>query len=78
MNRHEAILTIIAVEVGKSKHGAFVTSMARAWSVADPENRYIIRVAWSDTIDRYALQDEYSKEIEEHLPEYLEADVEDV
>lgn len=72
MNRNDAILTLIAVEIGKSKYGDFTTSMARAWSVADPENKSLIRTAWSDIIDRYELQKVYSKEIEEHLPEYLE------
>jgi len=71
MNRIDAILTIIAVEVRDSKHGSFITSMARAWSVADPGNKSLIRSAWSRVIARYALQNVFSKEIEEHLPEYL-------
>jgi len=72
MNRNDAILTIIAVEVRKSKHGTFVTSMATAWSVADPENKSLIRPVWRNVIARYALQDVFSKEIEKYLPEYLE------
>lgn len=76
MNRNDAILTIIAVEVKDDKHGAFITAVARAWSVADPGNKTLIREAWRNVIDRYALQNVYSKEIEEHLPEYLgEAEV---
>jgi len=72
MKRNDAILTLIAVEVGKSKYGAFTTSMARAWMMGDPENKDFIREAWSNIIDRYALQKVFRKEIEEHLPEYQE------
>ena len=72
MDRNDAILTIIAVEVRDDKHGAFITSMARAWSVADPKNRSFIRTAWGDIIDRYALRKVYSTEIKERLPEYLD------
>jgi len=68
---NDAILTLIAVEVGKHKHGVFTTSMARAWTVADPENKGFIREAWGNVVDRYALREVFSKEIEEHLPEYL-------
>ena len=71
MNRNDAILTLIAVEVRNHKHGSFVKSMARAWSVADPRNRSFIREAWGNVVDRYALRKVYSKELEEHLPEYL-------
>jgi len=70
MKRDDIILDLIAVEVGKHKHGTFVTSMARAWTVADPENKSFIREPWSNVIDRYELQDVFSKEIKEHLPEY--------
>lgn len=76
MNRNDTILTLIAVEVGKHKHGVFTTSMARAWSIADPKNKDFIREAWSNIIDRYNLQNVFSKEIEKHLPEYLK-EVED-
>ena len=72
--RNDAVLTIIAVEVMDSKHGSFVTSMARAWSVADPPNKNFIRVAWGNIIGRYNLRKEYEVAIEEHLPEYLEAE----
>lgn len=68
---NDFVLTLVAVEVGKHKHGAFVTSMARAWSMADLKNRSLIRTAWSNVIDSYKLREVYSKEIEERLPEYL-------
>jgi len=71
MSHNDTILTLIAVEVGKSKYGVFTTSMARAWTVADPENKDLIREAWSNIIDRYELRARYDKEIEKHLPEYL-------
>ena len=76
-HRNDAILTLIAVEVGKSKYGAFTTSMARAWTVGDPENKDFIREAWSNIIDRYKLREFYWEEIEDHLPEYLTEEVED-
>ncbi|MBA7716985.1 hypothetical protein ES703_126070 [subsurface metagenome] len=44
--------------------------------VADSKNKGFIRRAWSLAINRYALKEVYSKEIEEHLPEYLEAEAE--
>jgi len=72
MNRNDTILTLIAVEVGKkSKHGAFITAMARAWSVADFKNKNLIRAVWGEIIDRYKLRDVFSKKIKEYLPEYL-------
>lgn len=74
MKRDDSILDLIAVEVGKHKHGTFVTSMARAWTVADPENKSFIREPWSNVIDRYELRARYDKEVEEHLPEYLNGD----
>ena len=71
MNHSDAVLTLIAMEVGKkSKHGAFITAVARAWSVADPGNKTLIRPVWNTVIDKYALRDVFSKQIEEHLPEY--------
>ena len=76
MERYDAIRTLIAVEVGKHKHGVFVTSLARAWVVADSKNKGFTQRAWSLAINRYALKEVYSKEIEEHLPEYLEAEAE--
>jgi len=71
VDRNDAILTIIAVEVRDGKHGAFITAMARAWSVADPMNKGLIRPVWSNVIAKYALRDVFSKQIEEHLPAYL-------
>ena len=74
MSRNDCILDLIAVEVGKHKHGLFLTSMATAWSVAAPKNKSLIREAWSNIIDSHQLRDIYSKEIEKHLPEYLSED----
>ena len=70
--RNDAIMTIVAVEVGNHNHGSFLTFMARAWLVADPKNKSFIRTAWSNIINRYELLRVYGKEIKEHLPEYLE------
>ncbi len=69
--RNDAILTLIAVEVGKNIHSTFVTSIARAWSVAEPRNNCLIRTAWGNVIDRYGLREVYWEEIEDHIPEYL-------
>ena len=71
LNHDDDVLTLIAMEVGKkNKHGAFITAMALAWSIADPGNKNLIRTVWSDVIDKYALRDVFSKQIKEHLPEY--------
>jgi len=74
LNRTDAILSIVAVEVGNSNHGGFLKHMAAAWQNADRQNKRIIKPAWLVIVDRYKLEEEYSEAIKEHLPEYMEAE----
>ena len=72
MNRADAILQIIAVEVSISNHGDFLKNIAMAWQRASPENKGILRPAWLVLIDKYKLEAEYAEAIERELPGYLE------
>jgi len=67
MNSTDAILTIIAVEVENSNHGDFLKTLAKAWQLADRDNRPLIKPAWVVIADKYKLADEYADAIEEHL-----------
>jgi len=75
LNRTDAILSIVAVEVGSSNHGSFLKHMAAAWQSADRQNKPIIKPAWLVIVDRYKLEEEYSEAIKEHLHEYSEAEI---
>ena len=71
MNRTDAILQIIAVEVSNSRHGEFLKAVAKAWQMADNENKPIIKPAWLLLIEKYRLEKEYAEAIETHVGEYL-------
>jgi len=72
MRRADAVLQIIAVEVSKSNHGDFLKLIATAWQKADVHNKRIMRPTWLLLIDKYKLDTEYAKAIEENLESYLE------
>ena len=75
MNRADAILQIIAVEVSNSNHGDFLKNIATAWQRAEPENKRILRPTWLVLIEKYRFDTEYAEAIERELPSYLEEDV---
>ncbi len=72
MNRADAILQIIAVEVSKSKHGDFLKHIAAAWQTADIRNKPILRPAWLMLIEKYKFDTEFAEAIERELPGYLD------
>ena len=71
MRRADAVLQIIAVEVGNSNHGDFLKNIAAAWQGAEPENKRILRPTWLVLIEKYKLDTEYAEAIERELPGYF-------
>ena len=71
MNREEANLMIVAVEVAQSRHGDYLKHLAQAYLKADMDNKWMMKPFWSDTVDKYGLELEYQHAIAEHQGEYL-------
>lgn len=74
MNKEQAALQIIAIEVSNSKHGDFLKHVANAWLIADRQNKLILKATWVVLIEKYRLDKEYADAIEEHIEKYLEAE----
>lgn len=49
------VLRSIAVKVYRGGQGAFLSSFADAYLLADSENEKILRPAWMQLIDKYLL-----------------------
>jgi len=47
MNRRDANLLIVAVEVSQSRHGDYLKHLAAAYVKADKENRYMMKPLWA-------------------------------
>ena len=73
MNREDANLMIIAVEVSQSNHGDYLKHLAAAYVKADRENRVLMKPFWSTMVNKYGLEVEYQQAIAEHQEEYLDA-----
>lgn len=73
MNKRDiAEATIIAVEIGRSKHGDFLKHIFAAWYSADKRNKVLMMPLVLALMSRYDLREEYAKAIKEHTKEYLE------
>ena len=72
MDRVNALLQIIAVEVSNSNHGDFLKNIATAWQRASPQNKKILMPTWLILIEKYKLDTEYAEAIEKEMPSYLE------
>lgn len=55
----DEILDSIAVNVSLSNHGDFLKTFAKAWQMADPFNKRILKLAFILLIDKYSLDKEY-------------------
>lgn len=53
----------VAIYVESSGHGHFLKSMAYAWLRADPNNKMILKEAWENLIDKYALKEELRNQV---------------
>lgn len=51
-------LNYIAVNVCNSNHEDFLKTLADAWLRADPDNKQILRSAWTEIIKIYHLDEE--------------------
>ncbi len=72
MREDNARLSIIAVEVGNSNHGGFLTHLAAAWSSADRDNKNLMREFWQAICIKYNLYEKYANAIKTELPGYME------
>ena len=52
-------LDSIAVNVSLSSHGDFLKAFAKAWQMADPFNKRILKPAFLILIEKYRLDKEY-------------------
>jgi len=71
MNREDANLMIVAVEVSQSNHGDYLKHLAAAYVKADRENKALMKPFWEATVNKYGLELEYQQAIAEHQEEYL-------
>ena len=71
MDRKEANLMIMAIEVAQSRHGDYLKHLAQAYVKADRENKQMMKPFWSATVNKYGLEVEYQHAIAEHQKEYL-------
>jgi len=55
----DEILDSIAVNVSLSNHGDFLKAFAKAWQMADPSNKGILKPAFLTLIEKYGLDGEH-------------------
>jgi len=55
----DEILDSIAVNVSLSNHGDFLKIFVKAWQMADPFNKRILKPAFLILIEKYRLDKEY-------------------
>ena len=55
----DEILDGIAVNVSLSNHGDFLKTFAKAWQMADPFNKRILKPAFLILIEKYRIDKEY-------------------
>jgi hypothetical protein len=54
----DEVLDGIAVNVSLSNHGDFLKTFAKAWQMADPFNKRILKPAFLILIEKYRLDEE--------------------
>ena len=48
-------LSCIAMDVYRGNRGSFLKAIADAWCKADPNNKRILRPAWTRIVEKYGL-----------------------